>query len=35
MGNIVIENPLDAILSSQPMDYAEQELLHHEIEVTT
>ena len=35
MGNIVIENPLDAILSSQPMDYSAQELLHHEIEVTT
>lgn len=35
MGNLVIENPLDAILSSQPMDYKEQELLHHEVEVTT
>ena len=35
MGNLVIENPLDAILSSQPMDYAAQELLHQEIEVTT
>lgn len=35
MGNLVIENPLDAVLSSQPMDYAEQELLHHEIEVKT
>jgi uncharacterized protein (TIGR02466 family) len=35
MGNLVIENPLDSILSSQPMDYKEQELLHQEIEVTT
>ena len=33
MGNLVIENPLDAILSSQPMDYESQELLHQEIEV--
>ncbi len=35
MGNLVIENPLDAILTSQPMDYKAQELLHHEVEVTT
>lgn len=33
MGNLVIENPLDAILSSQPMDYKAQELLHYEVEV--
>lgn len=35
MGNLVIENPLDAVLSSQPMDYQAQELLHHEVEVKT
>ena len=35
MGNLVIENPLDSILASQPMDYAAQEHLHHEIEVHT
>ncbi len=35
MGNLVIENPLDAILSSQPMDYKAQELLHYEVEVET
>jgi len=35
MGNLVIENPLDAILSSQPMDYKAQEQLHYEIEVKT
>ncbi len=35
MGNLVIENPLDAILSSQPMDYKAQEQLHYEVEVET
>lgn len=35
MGNLVIENPLDAILASQPMDYAAIEHLHHEVEVNT
>jgi uncharacterized protein (TIGR02466 family) len=35
MGNLVIENPLDAVLSSQPMDYAAQEHLNYEIEVNS
>jgi uncharacterized protein (TIGR02466 family) len=35
MGNLVIENPLDSILVSQPMDYKAQETLHHEVEVET
>lgn len=35
MGNLVIENPLDSILVSQPMDYKAQESLHHEVAVET
>lgn len=35
MGNIVLENPLESVLVSQPMDYKAQAFLHHEIEVMT
>lgn len=35
MGNIVLENPLESLLVSQPMDYKEQAFLHHELEVKT
>jgi ectoine hydroxylase-related dioxygenase (phytanoyl-CoA dioxygenase family) len=35
MGNLVIENPLDSILVSQPLDYKEQENLQHEVQVKT
>lgn len=35
MGNLVLENPLDSLLTSQPMDYKAQELLHYEVEVST
>lgn len=35
MGDLIIENPLDSILVSQPMDYKAQETLHHRVEVST
>lgn len=35
MGNIVLENPLESLLVSQPMDYSAQAFMHHEIEVKT
>lgn len=35
MGNIVLENPLENLLVSQPMDYSAQAFMHHEIEVRT
>lgn len=35
MGNIVLENPLENLLVSQPMDYESQAFLHHEIRVET
>jgi uncharacterized protein (TIGR02466 family) len=35
MGNLVLENPLDSLLTSQPMDYKAQEMLHQEIEVSS
>lgn len=34
-GNIVLQNPLESLLVSQPMDYDAQAFLHHEIEVKT
>lgn len=33
MGNIVLENPLESLLVSQPMDYQAQAFLHCEIKV--
>jgi len=35
MGNIVIENPLENVLVSQPMDYRAQAFMHYEVEVQT
>lgn len=35
MGNIVLENPLENVLVSQPMDYKAQAFMHYEIEVRT
>ena len=35
MGNIVIENPMESLLVSQPMDYSAQAFMHYEVNVRT